>query len=309
MGSIFKSVLILMSSAAVCLSGLGCAREGISASGQVLLGDENERAGMLNSAQVSSAKRAPYERGIVGLLRLNAAGESIGTCGAVLIRPDVILSAGHCLDPAVNVQLLKVYAIASTDLNIAKPTDASARLVVKMVFHPLYKSRAKVENGVTAKSYDHDMSIAFLDRPYDSNFPPQPIAEASEVFKIGQELTVYGFGRGIDYAGGRADPAEKYKGTLQRGSVTLSGELYFDRVISRPNSKNFLCDGDSGGPAFFIAKNSKAPPVVVAINSAQMGKPVLPGVPTLFCKNAPAIFQPVAPFRNWIDQVLKENGR
>ena len=113
MGNFSKSLAIQVLGTVFCLLGAGCAPGERSGSGAVLSGDQTERAELLNSVQVSSTKRAPHERGIIGLLRLNAAGESIGTCGAVLIRPDVILSASHCFDPTMNIQLVKVYPISS----------------------------------------------------------------------------------------------------------------------------------------------------------------------------------------------------
>lgn len=264
--------------------------------------------GMLNSVQVEEGKRASHERGIVGLQRFNSRGEKLGVCGAVLIRPDVVLTAGHCVDPRVaGEKVISLRALAVVDTNGAGEAESTTRNVIKVVSHPLYRSCDKLtENGSV---YDHDMAIVFLDRRYDSSVPPQPISESNDVFTVGQELALYGYGRGIDYAGGRADPAAKFLGTLQRGSAVLSGERYYDRILSRANSKNFLCDGDSGGPAFSISKNGKIAPVVVAVNSAQMGKPMMPGSTALFCKNAPSVFQPIAPFRGWIDQVLKENGR
>ena len=306
MGSCFLVAVGIISGIAVS----GCAPSGARDVRSSLPNDEAAKhVQMLNSVQISEETRQPYERAVLGLRRMNANGDLIGPCGSVLIRPDVVLTAGHCLDPSQSSDYAMVHVETVVDLQTTTAETTSARKVVKVIHHPLYKSMQKIDNGITPKQYDHDMAIAILDRPFDSSIQPQPLAGSGEDITAGQELTVYGFGRGIDYGGSRGDPAAKFYGTLQRGVLQMSGQNYFDRAMSNPKSKNFLCDGDSGGPAFLVSKNKKNPPIVMGVNSAQMGRLISKFTPTRYCKDAPSVLQAVAPFRAWIDQVLRENGK
>ena len=272
--------------------------------------DAEDLARMINSESVGPAG-ASHERAVLGMHMFDVNGQVISTCSTVLIRPDVILLTAHCFDPQLNRGLHSARLYITHDLNTVDLKEASSRAIVRYIMHPLYDSKAQLvymgkQGNVRHPFYDHDLAIAFLDRPVDRSIQPQTMAKSSQNLVSGMKLTAYGFGRSIDYTDARGTPAALRFRTRQRGHLIVSDKMLEDRNYTRIESKSRLCQGDSGGPAYLIEKNKA--PVIVGLNSASGGKLIHAESGLRKCDGL-SVLQPVAPMREWIDRTLMENGR
>jgi hypothetical protein len=272
----------------------------------VSIGNEN-LSPIIVGDQVVATKRLAHERAVLGLELLGENGQPISWCTAVLIRPDVILTAGHCFDPNLITGLTAVRVQATTDLNTVSADNVDARMVVKQIFHPQFDSQGVTIDGVRKSAHDHDLALGILDRPMPASIAPQRLVNAGEPLLRGRKLTVYGFGRSVDYNEiSRSIMAKRYL-TLQKGLITMSSEMVYDRVLSERSSQSSVCQGDSGGPGFSLPTKNAPSPVVVSLNSASLGAR-LPYFTQQMCRGQ-SVVQPLAPYREWIDQVLNDLGR
>lgn len=262
---------------------------------------------LIRSEQVIASMRMEHEKSVLGLQLLNADGRVIGNCTAVLIRSDVVLTAGHCFDANLFPEIVSARVQATTDLKSVAPNDPEAREVSRWIFHPEYDSRGVVVEGVRRARYDHDLALAILERPMAAKFVPQPLADPDISILPQQRILVYGFGQSVDYDQPQDSVAASWNLTLQRGLVAMSFRTMNNRMISSSDSPSVLCQGDSGGPGFFRPRRPGAVPTVVTINSGSMGS-IKKGTGQRLC-NMGSVLQPVAPSRVWIDRVLRENGR
>lgn len=266
-----------------------------------------ESAFLLRGTQVLADKRANHERAVLGLELLNAAGNTLGYCTSVLIRPDVILTAGHCFDPHSVAGIKSARVQPTTNLSTASPTDPGARTVVKQILHPKFDSLGVDVKGVHYPRTDHDLALGILDRPVDPAIAPQPLIDADVQLLPSQKILVYGFGRSVDYDEPTNSNVARWFLTLQRGVLSLSGEMLNNRIVTQLFSQSSLCQGDSGGPGFFLPAKPNPVATVATINSATKG-PLNPALKLRMC-NGQSVMQPIAPSRAWIDQVLSESGR
>ncbi len=289
---------------------VGCAPGAVTEAGDDWSASAEELAGMINSESVGPAG-AGHERAVLGMHLFDSRGEIIGTCSTILIRPDVILLTAHCFDKNLNRGLHSARLYLTHDLNTVDLNDRSSRVIVNHISHPLYDSKAKIvpygqNQSVRHPFYDHDLAIAFLDRPVDSSIQPQQIATTEQRLTSGMKLTAYGFGRSVDYTDARGTPAALRFKTRQRGYLIVSDKMLEDRNYTRIDSKSRLCQGDSGGPAYLVEKNKA--PVAVGLNSASGGKLIHAESGLRKCDGV-SVLQPIAPMREWIDRTLRENGR
>ncbi len=290
--------------ALVCFLFGGCARPSHSSN----IGETNdERVSILEAEQVVASKRTSYERAVLGLELLGKDSMPLSWCTSVLIRPDVVLTAGHCFDPNLIVGFESARMQQTTNLKTAVPGDSGARRIIQIIMHPEFDSHGGIYEGVRQMQHDHDLALAILSRPVDSSIVPQRLVAANEPIKPGQKVMIYGFGRSVDYNQISNSPVARHYLTLQKAFLILSDEMLHDRVFSQKDQKSSLCQGDSGGPGFILPTKKNPLATVVSINSGAKGSEH-PMFKQRLCKGQ-SVVQPVAPYREWIDRVLKEIGR
>jgi endonuclease G len=165
-------------------------------------------------------------------------------CSGVLVHPRIVITAGHCFDPA---QPANVVALAAEDVDDLQ--NAEIRRVRKMVKHPRYPS-----------SGAHDISVMILRR--QANVSPVRLATAEE-FAQATETTLVGFGNDdILSTRGFGLKREVTVPILQlgnQGNDDTEAELGFDSDLEFvAGGEGFdSCNGDSGGPAYITVAGER----------------------------------------------------
>ncbi|MDB5391456.1 MAG: sorting protein [Planctomycetaceae bacterium] len=161
---------------------------------------------------------------------VGAANSQLGDCTATLIAPQWILTAAHCSQ-----------GLGATDGTFV--IGGTTYHSVKVVVHPKYNSSKLGTNS------GNDIALWKLDQPV-SGITPSPILRSK--LKVGQTLTLVGYGLGGDANGETGQYGTKRVGTTPLDG--LSAKLIrwnFDH----PSESN-TAGGDSGGPAFVLVNGT-----------------------------------------------------
>src|SRR5665647_105315 len=180
-----------------------------------------------------------------------------GSCSGTLVAPDVVLTAGHCIE-------LEPYEVITNTTDFARP--GGDHIPVKWArAYPEWSSRYDV--GV--------LMLEHVARPR-----PRPIASACHAnarLLAGAPLTIVGFG--LTTPAGLDNNTRLHEATAPVLDPLCAGDLGCKPTV-RPNGEftaggrgTDSCFGDSGGPAFL---DSPAGPALVGVVSRGLA---LPGQP------------------------------
>jgi trypsin len=190
-------------------------------------------------------------------------------CGAVLVAPDVILTAAHCL-----YDFVVVAVIGRFDLENVDEEDSQIIDIMYYLKHP--------DNVFETDEYD----IGLVKLTESTNLPPITLNRNSALLEEGMVLTVMGYG---DLGNG------SYPTVLQEVEVNYIPNddclIYQDPLGEGLSYRNFIfddmmcalgenkdgCFGDSGGPLIWKGDDHEQD-VVVGIVSWGIGCARLPGV-------------------------------
>jgi len=155
------------------------------------------------------------------------AGGNGGLCTATLVRPDVLLTAGHCADEHAS------YELWSNTADVWDDYGGDWHVATEVHIHPLYEAGES--------SYAHDLAVLLLDEPIeDVQYIP---VNTEPVDYTWQDLWLHFVGYGSDsYYGGPGSG-------LKRETDIQIYDYYPETIITYTSGTN-TCTGDSGGPAF-----------------------------------------------------------
>jgi uncharacterized protein (TIGR03382 family) len=156
-------------------------------------------------------------------------------CTGTLIRPDVVLTAGHCVEPKFVGSEVPGFTLDNDTLS-APPTVVAGD---HMVQHPMFDINVEMQPGL---QQFWDVGLLFLAEPITST-PPMEMATPTEAagFAVNQELAIVGYGRTSDAT---FDYGVKYDAIANLYSWNDS-EIQIGNGGTTPQN----CNGDSGGPA------------------------------------------------------------
>ena len=150
-------------------------------------------------------------------------------CSAAVIARDLLLTAGHCVQPKAN------YAISINE-------GAGPRVVpvARIVLHPNYDP-----HQFETRRPSPDIAILKISEPLPARFQAAKLATERALPKPGDAFTLAGYGFSTD-----GDPGSVGKvRTVTLPTVGTTGGIMV-RVSGGQGSSAGACTGDSGGPAF-----------------------------------------------------------
>ena len=160
---------------------------------------------------------------------------STGTfCTGAAIARDLVLTAGHCVDPRDSYKLIQF----STD---GTPVFLD---VVSAMRHPQFDMKAFLNHRATA-----DVALLKLAKPLPAPYEAAALAPPNKTGAVGERLTIAGYGVTVRGNG-------KTGGTLRAATLTVTGQpgALQIRLVDPATNNNApglgACTGDSGSPAF-----------------------------------------------------------
>jgi trypsin len=204
-------------------------------------------------------------------------------CGATLIHPDILMSAGHCQRAFAAETMVFVGAHEVDNMHV---TAAETRVIVRQYPYP----------DIDFVSWDNDLTLFQLDRPVLS-LPPVQLNSDPDVPSPDSTLTVIGFG--VTETGRLSDflrevdiyPVDSDKCILQYSGAAIIDPAHMV-CASNPSPGHDSCQGDSGGPLLDTATGTQVGIVSFGIGC---GDPNFPGVYTR-----------VSAYTNWIHDRICE---
>jgi hypothetical protein len=150
-------------------------------------------------------------------------------CSAAVIARDLLLTAGHCVQPKAN------YAISIDGF-----LGPHVVQVVRIVLHPNYDP-----HQFETRKPSPDMAILQIAEPLPPRFHPARLATDRTLPKPGDTFTLAGYGFSVD-----GDPGSLGKvRAVTVPTVGITGGIMV-RLSAGNGSSAGACTGDSGGPAF-----------------------------------------------------------
>ncbi|MFD3662774.1 S1 family peptidase [Streptomyces sp. NPDC058659] len=209
-------------------------------------------------------------------------------CGATLIDRQWVLTAAHCVDPAIGVTPDGVVRVGSEH----RTSGGTVRKIDKIVMHPGY---AQSESGIPKG----DLALIRLDRPVAQ----KPIRIAKQAGPVGTPTRILGFGTvvGADSPKDWVFPERLQQLDTRRGSEAecfdRAGETRLCTVSPKPNA--MACNGDSGGPQLQRARNGRWE--LIGTTSGD-------GDTDPACATGPGLYTNVPVYADWIGKTIRKSG-
>lgn len=229
-------------------------------------------------ALYGGADVAPDQAGSAVMLRWRR-GSWWGTCSGVVVAPDAVLTAGHCVRSATLGEL------QVRSVQVGHPRAHPERATVReVVVHPGFDAQHP-ERG-------HDLAVLRLNAPL-TRAQPVPLAALSDnVMLAGPRVRILGFG--VTRSGGRGS-AQLREASLESlspfhcfsGDVQGMAQTRF--CAASPDAG--VCPGDSGAPALLSVNGVEHVVGIVSLAVDNSSR----------CVESAAVITRVSAFREWVD--------
>lgn len=214
-------------------------------------------------------------------------------CSGTLIKPDVVLAAGHCnlallvdTDKPVNYFFSHALNVSKFGPNWDGKLPEHTVPVLQVVSHPEF-SLDNVDLGLgNAK----DIALLYLETPI-TDVEPAPLMRPDEASYLqpGEEVSIVGYGRRHVISLGRRDVGVKY-----HGQSTINEVGPYEMQIGSGSPDAHKCHGDSGGPTYMNLPSGEN--VLIGITSHAYDR--------RDCWHG-GVDTRVDPYLDWIDETLK----
>ena len=144
-------------------------------------------------------------------------------CGASIIKPNIILTAAHCL---LNDSISYMIRYGTVEFNNPKYEDIK---IIKKFSHPQFDRESKMRN---------DIAIGVLEKPVREDNNVKCAKLETGPVKIGSQVKVFGFGL--------TEKGQLAK-TLQKTILKVYAVTNTNEIMAKKNNTG-SCFGDSGGP-------------------------------------------------------------
>jgi len=231
----------------------------------------------------------------------NGGGDLFLMCGGAMVTPHAAITASHCLkeDPVIN-GLHQYQAWAGRTVSAKDKVDTEMRFIVKEYFkHPQYNKKT-LQNDIAVLSLETEDKQPFAwtqwVRPVCL---PDPHPRQKELYRIGEEAIVSGFGLLKESGTSMSSSLQHVK--LDITDLEDCKEAY-EGTSAIVDEKNFCaakegkdaCTGDSGGP--MVAQGEDDRYYLIGVVSFGKG-----------CarKDIPGVYARVDKFINWVKGVVE----
>ncbi len=214
MRKILGFVALLATMLLVSCGGGGSSAESIDQCGALGLKTTTATAKIANGTDCTDLNKSP-----VVMVIKNLADGSAGICSGTMISANKVLTAAHCLQGAINIDVL----LGVSANKLAYVTSNSWQI------HPNFTRDA---NGILGND------VGVINVPVPLPLPSVPIL-ASAAPQVGQKAVVFGYGT----TGAAEDYGQLRSGVMKIAAVD-AGRIFADYEGGTSN----VCSGDSGGP-------------------------------------------------------------
>jgi secreted trypsin-like serine protease len=192
-------------------------------------------------------------------------------CTGAAIARDLVLTAGHCIEPDTTYKLVEFNAAR-------QPRLLDVREVAR---HPQFDLRTLFAHRATA-----DVALLKMEQPLPADILPAVLGKDTRTPQVGETLTVFGYGVAI-----RGDG--KTGGTLRAAVLSITGKpgnlqiRLVDPKTGGTSAGLGACTGDSGAPVF-------AGTVLIGVVSWSTGPDMTTG------RGGMTGVTPISLYRDWI---------